>query len=191
MIDKNTTEDTGIAAYMDSSIPGPNDTYLFLVVNNECARFLLKDCANVVSGRFARILDRVSHEIKSAKYDSDFLKVIEKVSKFTATEMNDVTENNFYVKSVKGLWCPAFPSSYGFPTMIVDIRTKFTSRWDSNEARISWTIDLAAYGRREQFSTEKRSLDRYEFSDKIHKFFEHEGGVCECEGKSAADLILG
>lgn len=191
MIDKNTTEDTGIAAYMDSSIPGPNDTYLFLVVNNECARFLLKDCANVVSGRFARILDRVSHEIKSAKYDSDFLKVIEKVSKFTATEMNDVTENNFYVKSVKGLWCPAFPSSYGFPTMIVDIRTKFTSRWDSNEARISWTIDLAASGRREQFSTEKRSLDRYEFSDKIHKFFEHEGGVCECEGKSAADLILG
>lgn len=176
---------------MDSSIPGPNDTYLFLVVNNECARFLLKDCANVVSGRFARILDRVSHEIKSAKYDSDFLKVIEKVSKFTATEMNDVTENNFYVKSVKGLWCPAFPSSYGFPTMIVDIRTKFTSRWDSNEARISWTIDLAASGRREQFSTEKRSLDRYEFSDKIHKFFEHEGGVCECEGKSAADLILG
>jgi hypothetical protein len=191
VIDKNTTEDTGIAAYMDSSIPGPNDTYLFLVVNNECARFLLKDCANVVSGRFARILDRVSHEIKSAKYDSDFLKVIEKVSKFTATEMNDVTENNFYVKSVKGLWCPAFPSSYGFPTMIVDIRTKFTSRWDSNEARISWTIDLAASGRREQFSTEKRSLDRYEFSDKIHKFFEHEGGVCECEGKSAADLILG
>ena len=191
MIDKNTTEDTGIAAYMDSSIPSPNDTYLFLVVNNECARFLLKDCANVVSGRFARILDRVSHEIKSAKYDSDFLKVIEKVSKFTATEMNDVTENNFYVKSVKGLWCPAFPSSYGFPTMIVDIRTKFTSRWDSNEARISWTIDLAASGRREQFSTEKRSLDRYEFSDKIHKFFEHEGGVCECEGKSAADLILG
>lgn len=191
MIDKNTTEDTGIAAYMDSSIPGPNDTYLFLVVNNECARFLLKDCANVVSGRFARILDRVSHEIKSAKYDSDFLKVIEKVSKFTATEMNDVTENNFYVKSVKGLWCPAFPSSYGFPTMIVDIRTKFTSRWDSNEARISWTIDLAASGRREQFSTEKRSLDRYEFSDKIHKFFEHEGGVCECEGKSAANLILG
>ena len=191
MIDKNTTEDTGIAAYMDSSIPGPNDTYLFLVVNNECARFLLKDCANVVSGRFARILDRVSHEIKSAKYDSDFLKVIEKVSKFTETEMNDVTENNFYVKSVKGLWCPAFPSSYGFPTMIVDIRTKFTSRWDSNEARISWTIDLAASGRREQFSTEKRSLDRYEFSDKIHKFFEHEGGVCECEGKSAADLILG
>ena len=191
MIDKNTTEDTGIAAYMDSSIPGPNDTYLFLVVNNECARFLLKDCANVVSGRFARILDRVSHEIKSAKYDSDFLKVIEKVSKFTATEMNEVTENNFYVKSVKGLWCPAFPSSYGFPTMIVDIRTKFTSRWDSNEARISWTIDLAASGRREQFSTEKRSLDRYEFSDKIHKFFEHEGGVCECEGKSAADLILG
>lgn len=191
MIDKNTTEDTGIAAYMDSSIPGPNDTYLFLVANNECARFLLKDCANVVSGRFARILDRVSHEIKSAKYDSDFLKVIEKVSKFTATEMNDVTENNFYVKSVKGLWCPAFPSSYGFPTMIVDIRTKFTSRWDSNEARISWTIDLAASGRREQFSTEKRSLDRYEFSDKIHKFFEHEGGVCECEGKSAADLILG
>lgn len=191
MIDKNTTEDTGIAAYMDSSIPGPNDTYLFLVANNECARFLLKDCANVVSGRFARILDRVSHEIKSAKYDSDFLKVIEKVSKFTATEMNDVTENNFYVKSVKGLWCPAFPSSYGLPTMIVDIRTKFTSRWDSNEARISWTIDLAASGRREQFSTEKRSLDRYEFSDKIHKFFEHEGGVCECEGKSAADLILG
>lgn len=191
MIDKNTTEDTGIAAYVDSSIPGPNDAYLFLVVNNECARFLLKDCANLVSGRFARILDRVSHEIKSAKYDSDFLKVIEKVSKFTATEMNDVTENNFYVKSVKGLWCPAFPSSYGFPTMIVDIRTKFTSRWDSNEARISWTIDLAASGRREQFSTEKRSLDRYEFSDKIHKFFEHEGGICECDGKSAADLILG
>ena len=191
MIDKNTTEDTGIAAYVDSSIPGPNDAYLFLVVNNECARFLLKDCANLVSGRFARILDRVSHEIKSAKYESDFLKVIEKVTKFTTTEINDGVENNLYVKSVNGLWCPALPSSYGFPTMIIDIRTNFTSRWDNNEARISWTIDLAAYGRHEQFTTEKRSIDRYEFSDKIHKFFEHEGGVCECEGKSAADLILG
>lgn len=191
MIDKNTTEDTGIAAYVDSSIPGPNDAYLFLAINNECARFLLKDCANVVSGTFARILDRVSHEIKSAKYESDFLKVIEKVTKFTTTEMNDGVENNLYVKSVKGLWRPALPSSYGFPTIIVDIRTNLASRWDNNETRISWTIDLAAYGRREQFTTEKRSLGKYEFSDKIHKFFEHEGGICECEGKSAADLILG
>ena len=32
MIDKNTTEDTGIAAYVDSSVPGLNDAYLFLVV---------------------------------------------------------------------------------------------------------------------------------------------------------------
>lgn len=186
MIDKNTTEDTGIAAYVDSSIPGPNDACLFLAVNNECVRFLLKDCANEVSGRFARILDRVSHEIKSAKYESDFLRVIKEVSNFATTEMNDVVENNFYVKSIKGLWCPALPSSYGFSTMVVDINFRLVDR-----TRISWTIDLAASGRREQFSTEKRSLDRYEFSDKIHKFFEHEGGVCECEGKSAADLILG
>lgn len=185
MIDKNTTEDTGIATYVDSSIPGPNDACLFLVVNNECVRFLLKDYANAVSGIFSRILDRVSHEIKSAKYESDFLKVIEKVTEFTTTEFLGV-ESNLYVKSVKGLWCPALPSSYGFPTMIVDINFRFVDR-----TRISWTIDLAAYGRHEQFTTEKRSLDRYEFSDKIHKFFEHEGGVCECEGKSAADLILG
>lgn len=183
--------DTGIATYVNSSISGPNDAYLFLAVNNECVRFLLKDCANAVSGRFARILDRVSHEIEFAKYESDFLKVIEEVSNFATTEMNDVVENNFYVKSIKGLWCPALPSSYGFPTMIVDIRAKFTSRWDSNEARISWTIDLAASGRREQFTTDKRCLNKYEFSDRIHKFFEHEGGICECEGKSAADLILG
>lgn len=185
MIDKNTTEDTGIAAYVDSSVPGPNDAYLFLVVNNECARFLLKDCANVVSGRFARILDRINHEIESATYKSEFLKVIEKVTEFTTTEFLGV-ESNLYVKSVKGLWCPAFPSSYGFPTMIVDINFRLVDK-----ARISWTIDLAAYGRHEQFTTEKRSLDKYEFSDKIHKFFEHEGGICKCEGKSAADLILG
>ena len=42
MIDKSTTEGTGIAAYVDSSVPGPNDAYLFLVVKNECVRFLLK-----------------------------------------------------------------------------------------------------------------------------------------------------
>lgn len=191
MIDKSTTEDTGIATYVDSSIPGPNDACLFLVVNNECVRFLLKDYANAVSGIFSRILDRVSHEIKSAKYESDFLKVIEKVTKFTITEMNDGVEHNLYVKSVKGLWCPALPSSYGFSTMVVDIKP---IRRDTDNCRIStfsWTIDLAAYGRREQFTTEKRSLDKYEFSDKIHKFFEHEGGICECEGKNAADLILG
>lgn len=185
MIDKNTTEDTGIAAYVDSSIPGPNDAYLFLVVKNECVRFLLKDCANVASGTFAKILDRINHEIESATYKSEFLKVIEKVTEFTTTEFLGV-ESNLYVKSVKGLWCPALPSSYGFPTMIVDINFRLVDR-----TRISWTIDLAAYGRHEQFTTEKRSLDRYEFSDKIHKFFEHKGGVCECEGKSAADLILG
>ena len=31
-------EDTGIATYVDSSIPGPNDVYLFLIINNECVR---------------------------------------------------------------------------------------------------------------------------------------------------------
>ena len=70
----------GIAAYVDSSIPEPNDAYMFLVVNNECARFLLKDCANAVSGTFARILDRVNYEIRSAKYESEFLKVIKNVT---------------------------------------------------------------------------------------------------------------
>lgn len=185
MIDKNTTEDTGIAAYVDSSIPGLNDAYLFLVVKNECVRFLLKDCANVVSGRFSKILDRINYEIKSAQYEYEFLQVIKNVSEFTTTEFLGV-ESNLYVKSVKGLWCPALPSSYEFPIMIVDINFRLADR-----TRISWTIDLAAYGRREQFTTEKRSLDKYEFSDKIHKFFEHEGGICECEGKSAADLILG
>lgn len=149
MIDKNTTEDTGIAAYVDSSIPEPNDAYFFLAINNECVRFLLKDCANVVSGTFARILDRVSHEIKSAKYESDFLKVIEKVTKFTTTEMNDGVENDLYVKSVKGLWCPALPSSYGFSTMIVDIRTNRRDTDNRIISTFSWTIDLAAYGRRE------------------------------------------
>ena len=74
MIDKSTTEDTGIATYVDSSIPGPNDAYLFLVVKNECVRFLLKDCANVVSGRFAKILDRINHEVESATYKSELLK---------------------------------------------------------------------------------------------------------------------
>ena len=98
-------------------------------------------------------------------------------------------EYSRYFKSVDGLWCPALPSSYGHPTMVVDIKPiRLDNRGIST---VSWTIDLAAYGRRDQFTTEKRSLDRYEFSDKIHKFFEHEGGVCECEGKSAADLILG
>ena len=70
--------------------------------------------------------------------------------------------------------------------MIVDINFRLVDR-----TRISWTIDLSAYERREQFSIDKRRLDKYEFSDKIHKFFEHEGGICECDGKSAADLILG
>ena len=74
--------------------------------------------------------------------------------------------------------------------MIVDIKGEFAYRWDNNETRISWTIDLASCGRHNKFISNKRSLDKYEFSDKIHKFFEHEGGVCECEGKSAADLIL-
>lgn len=42
MIDRNTTEDTGIAVYLDSSIPGPNDAYLFLVVDNGVYTFSSK-----------------------------------------------------------------------------------------------------------------------------------------------------
>lgn len=188
MIDKNTTEDTGIAAYVDSSIPGPNDAYMFLVFKNECVRLLLKNHANKASGVFFRILSIINYTIESSGYESEFLNSILKIIDFEAGRRNDF-EYNRYFKSVDGLWCPALPSSYGSPTMVVDIKSirMDNRRFDT----FLWTIDLAAYGRREQFATKKRSLGKYEFSDKIHKFFEHEGGICECEGKSAADLILG
>lgn len=188
MIDKNTTEDTGIAAYVDSSIPGPNDAYLFLVVNNECVRFLFKNKARMASGFFAVMLDIINSSFESTGSTSEFLETIIRFADLTENRKSDF-EYNRHFKSVDGLWCPALPFSYGAPTIVIDIKP---IRLDSRGIlTFLWTIDLAAYGRREQFTTEKRSLDKYEFSDKIHKFFEHEGGVCECEGKSAADLILG
>lgn len=188
MIDKNTTEDTGIAAYVDSSIPGPNDAYLFLIFRNDCVRFLLKNQAERASSLFVVILDIINSAIESSGYASEFMESIFRFADLAASKRNGC-EYNRYRKSVDGLWCPALPSSYGSPTMVVDIKSirMDNRRFDT----FLWTIDFAAYGRREQFATKKRSLGKYEFSDKIHKFFEHEGGICECEGKSAADLILG
>ncbi len=188
MIDKNTAEDTGIAAYMDSSIPGPDDAYLFLVFRNDCIQFLLKNQSKAVSGSFTVMLNIINSSLESTGSTSEFLKTIIRFADLTENRKSDF-EYNRHFKSVNGLWCPALPSSYGSPTMVVDIKS---IRLDNHRFKtFLWTIDLAAYGRREQFTTEKRSLDKYEFSDKIHKFFEHEGGICECEGKSAADLILG
>lgn len=188
MIDRNTTEDTGIAAYADSNISGSNDAYLFLVFRNDCLQFLFKNHANVASRLFVNLLDIIDSALESSGYTSEFLKTMVRFADNMENKRNDF-EYSRYFKSVDGLWCPALPSSYGHPTMVVDIKPiRLDNRGIST---FSWTIDLAAYGRREQFTTEKRSLGKYEFSDKIHKFFEHEGGVCECEGKSAADLILG
>ena len=188
MIDKNTAEDTGISAYADSNISGSNDAYLFLVFRNDCLQFLFKNKARMVSGYFTVMLDIINSALESTVSTSEFLKTIVRFADLTENRKSDF-EYNRYFKSVDGLWSPALPSSYGAPTMVVDIKPiRLDNRGIST---FSWTIDLAAYGRRDQFTTEKRSLDRYEFSDKIHKFFEHEGGVCECEGKSAADLILG
>lgn len=190
MIDKSTTEDTGIAAYVDSSIPGSNDVYLFLVFRNDCLQFLFKNHANVASRLFVNLLDIIDSALESPGYTSEFLKTMVRFADNMENKRNDF-EYSRYFKSVDGLWCPALPSSYGHPTMVVDIKPIRRDTDNRIISTFSWTIDLAASGRREQFSTEKRSLDRYEFSDKIHKFFEHEGGICECEGKSAADLILG
>lgn len=190
MIDKNTAEDTGIAAYMDSSIPGLDDAYLFLVFRNDCIQFLLKNQSKAVSGSFTVMLNIINSVLESSGHTSEFMKSILEFADLKSSRMRDF-EYNRYFKSVDGLWCPSLPSSYGNPTMVVDIKPIRRDTDNRRTSTFSWTIDLAASGRREQFTTEKRSLDKYEFSDKIHKFFEHEGGVCECEGKSAADLILG
>lgn len=179
---------TGIAAYADSSISGSNDAYLFLIFRNDCLQFLFKNHANVASRLFVNLLDIINSALDSSGFTSEFLKTMVRFADTMENKRNDF-ECNRYFKSVDGLWCPALPSSYGHPTMVVDIKPIRLD--DRGISTFSWTIDLAAYGRREQFTTEKRSLGKYEFSDKIHKFFEHEGGVCECEGKSAADLILG
>jgi hypothetical protein len=70
VIDKNTAEDTGIAAYADSNISGSNDAYLFLVFRNDCLQFLFKNHANVASRLFVNLLDIIDSALESPGYTS-------------------------------------------------------------------------------------------------------------------------
>ena len=197
-------EDTGIAAYVDSSIPGPNDAYLFLAINNECARFLLKDCAHRVSGVFALVLDEIYSKVpvsvdpSKMRLHKMFLHTKKYLCSLGVCAESWNLKENFYVKTIDGMWCPKLPNSYESPTMVIEISAEekkadlYPDTYFCDN--LLWFINLSIYGRRERHRGSGKYPDwRYPLSDKIHVFFEHDGGLfeCECEGKSAADLILG